>query len=305
MAAFMPHKRYFRIAGISVEVVSDLPFSSNTFDPKFDAFRIDGPGKDLVVLHHHFPPTPQPDFAQSREVYRKAPWAIFETENNWVYGEIVPQKGPLPFNRVAVFNQAYTHGHFYHDTAMKTHYLEGGLTSLTLLPTDQILFSQVLAGRNGCYLHAAGVIMNDRGYAFVGHSEAGKSTITRMLKNKGTVLCDDRIIVRKQPDGFYVHGTWSHGDIPDVSPASAPLAGIFFLHQSDVDHISKVADRTAAMKCILPCLIKPFVTARWWHCMLDVVEEMTTHVPCYDLSFNKKGGIVDMIGAFPQPNHDL
>ena len=58
---------------------------------------------------------------------------------------------------------------------------------------------------------------------FVGHSEAGKSTIVKMLKGQAKILCDDRIIVRKWPEGFRIHGTWGHGEVPDVSPDSAPL----------------------------------------------------------------------------------
>ena len=83
----------------------------------------------------------------------------------------------------------------------------------------------------------AAVILNGQGLIFVGHSEAGKSTTAAMLKNVGVgaglvpalegdhkgsplqveILCDDRNIVRRWEEGWRVHGTWSHGDVPEVS----------------------------------------------------------------------------------------
>jgi len=87
----------------------------------------------------------------------------------------------------------------------------------------------LLADRNAVLLHSAGVIFNGQGLLFVGHSSAGKSTIVTMLKNAacsgafdGTpldveILCDDRNILRRWPAGEQMHGTWSHGDVSDVS----------------------------------------------------------------------------------------
>jgi len=59
----------------------------------------------------------------------------------------------------------------------------GRLGSLSAFPTDQILLARVLAGREGCYLHSGGVILDGGGLLFVGHSEAGKTTLLRMLEH--------------------------------------------------------------------------------------------------------------------------
>jgi hypothetical protein len=63
----------------------------------------------------------------------------------------------------------------------------------------------------GFWAHAAGFVMDSKGLLFVGHSDAGKSTMMKMLRSQGEMLCDDRIIVRRWQDGFRIHGTWSHG----------------------------------------------------------------------------------------------
>jgi hypothetical protein len=116
----------------------------------------------------------------------------------------------------------------------------GGFNSLTALPTDQFFLAQVLAHREGGYLHSSAAILDGQGLLFVGHSEAGKSTTVKMLQGKAEILCDDRNIVRRWPEGFRVHGTWSHGEVPLVSPASAPLKAILFLQQSKKNRLVRL-----------------------------------------------------------------
>jgi hypothetical protein len=171
----------------------------------------------------------------------------------------------------------------------------GNLYSLTLFPTDQILLSRILADREGCYLHAGGVVFNNKGFLFVGHSEAGKSTMVTMLKPEAEVLCDDRMVLRRWPDGFKIHGTWSHGDVPDVSSRSAHLKGIFFIEKASENRLIPIDDRKEAIKKILPFLIKPLPTAKWWHQMFTLAENVTREVPFYSLYFDKSGKVVDLL----------
>ncbi|MEI6261836.1 MAG: hypothetical protein WCR46_18290 [Deltaproteobacteria bacterium] len=41
------HRRYFQIAGITIQVDSDLPIDDHTFHPKFASFRADGPCRGM------------------------------------------------------------------------------------------------------------------------------------------------------------------------------------------------------------------------------------------------------------------
>ncbi len=119
---------------------------------------------------------------------------------------------------MAVFNDDHTHVRIYNDETRTQSWRDGDVASVTMFPTDQIMLSRVLADRGGCYLHSGGVVLNGKGFLFVGHSEAGKSTTMKLLEGVGEVLCDDRNIVRREPGGgFRVYGTWSHGEVPIVS----------------------------------------------------------------------------------------
>jgi len=190
-------------------------------------------------------------------------------------------------------NHDHTRVNIYHNS--KRFFRKGNFHSLSLLPTDQILFARVLAERQGCYLHASGAVLDGNGFLFVGHSDAGKSTIVELLKNKAKILCDDRMIVRKWNDAFRIHGSWSHGDMPEISADSAPLKAIFFLKQDRENMITHISRKPESVKRLLACLVKPLVTADWWDKMLTLVSSMVHEVSCYSLHFDKSGKIVDIL----------
>ncbi|HET6494664.1 MAG TPA: radical SAM protein, partial [Thermoleophilia bacterium] len=279
------HRRHFEIAGITVQVESDLPFGDTTFDRKFAHFAVDGPGGDTVVIHHHFGLPDMEGVERGEEVHRYPPWAISRREGSWIYEGISPDAGDPTLHRVAVFNDDHTRGELYNPDAAREWWRAGGLGSLSMFPSDQIWLARVLADREACYLHSGGMVIDGQGFLFVGHSDAGKSTTMELVRGalgeRAEILCDDRNIVRRWDDGFKVHGTWSHGDVPDVSSAAAPLRAILFLEQSERNEIVPMGDRLLVWQRLLATLIRPLVTAEWWNKELDVLERIVDEVPCF------------------------
>lgn len=285
--------RCYEIAGVSVRLDAGLPFSDRSFDPKFTKFRTSRAGNDSVRLHLRFS---LPDIRKQdlgREVYRKPPWAIYRRRDSWLYLGISPDPSDPTLHKIAIFNDGHTRGRVY-DSA-KELFCAGGLHSLTLFPTDQIVLARVLADRQACYLHAAGMIIDGKGFLFIGHSDAGKSTTVTMLREEGEILCDDRIIVRRWPDGFRIHGTWSHGDIPDVSPNSAPLRAILFLEKADENRLLPIDDPKELVRMLPFFVVKPLVTADWWEKTLDLVGRIAREVPAYRMRFDRSGRIVQQL----------
>jgi MoaA/NifB/PqqE/SkfB family radical SAM enzyme len=290
------HTRHYGIAGITVQVESDLPFSDTTFDKKFESFRTEEPGDDTVVIRHHFGLPDMDGAERGKELYRKPPWAISRRGGSWIYEGIAPEADDPTLHRVAVFSADHARGELYNAEHSEKWWRDGGLGSLTMFPSDQILLARLLADRDGCLLHSGGLLIDGQGFLFVGHSDAGKSTtmqlIRRELGGRVEILCDDRNIVRRWPEGFRVHGTWSHGDVPDVSSASAPLRAILFLEQATGNEIVPLSDRKLMWQRLLATLIRPLVTADWWQKEMDVLEGIVDDVPCYTMRFDKSGAIV-------------
>jgi hypothetical protein len=285
--------RWYSIADVTLEVESDLAFAEDTFSSKLELFRIGSPGQDRVTIRHHFGLPDPGGLELRREVYRKEPWAIYQSPGGWVYLGILPEGCAERLWKVVCFSPDHSLGDIYHPDA--TGFRQGGQTSLTLFPSDQILVARLLADRGGCYLHSAGAVVAGVGVLFVGHSEAGKSTTTQMLMNAGIgaeILCDDRNIVRRFDDGWRVYGSWSHGDIPVVSPASAPLRAVCFLEKADENSLDPLTDRREILQRLLACVIRPFVTTAWWEKTLDVTEQLAAEGRFFRMRFDKSGKIV-------------
>jgi hypothetical protein len=282
---------YFRIAGLTVIVKAALPLNKKTFAPKFKSFAAAAPGRDAVVLDHRLG---IPEFALDLGgiVYKKPPWAVYREGSSWIYLGITAKKGGK-FWLAAVFNSDHSQGLIYHENSKM--FLAGNLASLSLFPTDQIWLARVLAERRAFILHAAGMKIKGQGFLFAGHSEAGKSTTVGLLQDEGEILCDDRMIVRRWPKGFKIHGTWSHGDVTQVSAAAAPLRAVLFLEKAETNRLIPIDDPREILERILPLLVKPLITVDWWEKTLAIVAGLVGEIPAYRMQFDKSGGIKELI----------
>jgi radical SAM protein with 4Fe4S-binding SPASM domain len=289
------HRRYFEIADITIRVESRLPMDEVQFAPALLPFEVKEVGNDLVTVAHEFE-IPNLDLMDlGVRFYSGAPWDAYRKADTITYVCKSDDHGlALPY-QVATFSSDYRHGIIYNRPEAKEVIRKHGFENLTLFPTDQFLIAQLLASRQGCYMHAAGVVLDGQGLLFVGHSEAGKSTVTGMLSGHGEILCDDRIIVRRQKDGLRIFGAWSHGDAPDVSPKSAPLKAVLFVTKSRENRLNEVADRRERFGGLLSCLIKPIVTKEWWKQSLDLLDYMSVAAPCYEMRFDESGEIVPLL----------
>jgi MoaA/NifB/PqqE/SkfB family radical SAM enzyme len=316
------HRRYFRIAGITVRIESDLDFRKIKFKDELMVFSVEGPGEDNVEFRHYFELPDLEGKSLGKELYHNPPWAISRNkEGTWFYRGISPTKGDDSLHRVAVFSADYVRGTIYSMPGDIDRILTDGWQSLSHFPTDQIWLGPLLADRNAVLVHSAAAIVNGKGLVLVGHSEAGKSTTMELLKAENRegrfsaeILCDDRNVLRYWPgkttgqkptsapvkgekrngDGqWLVHGTWSHGTTADVSPSSAPLCAILFLKQDRENKIEPLTDRKKIWRTLLATLIRPMVTAEWWQKELDILERIVHEVPCYTMHFDKSGAIVE------------
>ncbi|MCK4337162.1 MAG: hypothetical protein KAX11_04400 [Candidatus Aminicenantes bacterium] len=292
----LPYNRLYGIAGITVKVESEQPITGSTFQSKFKLFEINSPGQDVICISHYFSMPERKNISFGETMYQKSPWTIYRSPDSWIFEGFSSDEDKDIQKMIAIFDRDYSHARIYHDGPEV--YLKGSLPSLTMFPTDQLFLANVLTTREAFYIHAGGVRLDGQGLLFIGHANAGKSTMVSMLEGSAEVLSDDRMIIRNWPDGFQIHGNWSHGEVPIVSRESAGLRAMFFLEQAIENRIIPLENRHDILKRLLARLIKPYITYQWWNNSLAVVEKLISDVPCYIIEFDKSGRVVELLKRF-------
>lgn len=282
------YERLYQIAGVNIRVTLPFPFTDTTFRENLRAFEVNSGGSDVVTIRHEISLPTIDDKSLGELVYQRPPWSVYRYKGGWLYMPTFVGGDPVIF-----FSYDHLDATIYHNGPDRLR--RGQLQSLTAMATDQIYLAQVMAERAGAFFHASGVVFEGRGILFVGHSEAGKSTMVGLLKDSAHILCDDRIIVRKWPDGFRIHGTWSHGDVPTVSPDDAPLSAVCFLEKANENRIIPIDEPAERRKRLLSCLVRPLETAQWWERMLDLVSDLACNVPCFRVRFDRSAGITSLL----------
>ncbi len=285
---------HFQLADLPIRVESDLPISATTFSQRLKLFEVDGFGKETILIKHHFglPDLQHVDLGE--KIAEQFDLSIFRKRESWIYlSKGFDDSASDYLRQVSFVNPGHTEVEIFseRDTVFK----RGDLAVLSFFPSDWLVIARVLADHQGCMFHSSGVVLDDRGFLFVGHSGAGKSTMVKMLIDKAEILCDERIVVRKGQDGFRIHGTWTHGEIPIFSPSSSPLTAILFLSQASENRITPIQDKVHAIARLGACAFKPLATMDWWEKTLFFMEDLVDKIPCYRLDFDLSGKVIPLL----------
>jgi hypothetical protein len=229
---------------------------------------------------------------------------LFDGSNHWkLYSENghlrldLFDTGTHEKNRAVVLN---------HDFSEATIYVEREkwMTQLMLRPLLEIMSLNVMASQGGLLLHGAAVRDHDRAYLFIGPSGAGKTTISQFwAKKEGdySVLGDERTIVQKEKEGWFVYGTPWPGMGFTVSGERVPLSHIFFIRHGDQNKIEP-ASKSVLFQELFTQVFSSFWNAETLHQITETCERLITEVPSYLLPFEKSPDITDVISDFCQKN---
>jgi hypothetical protein len=153
-------------------------------------------------------------------------------------------------------------------------------------PVDQALLMYLLAAREGVIHHAAGFALEGRGYAFLGRSRAGKTTLSRLLLGRPgwEPLSDDRVVVRRVGAEYLLFGTPWPGEAGLAVNASHPLGGLCFLRQGREHRLEPLTPREA-MERLLPVSSVPWFDRDALGPVLALLGSVAAAVPAWELVF--------------------
>jgi hypothetical protein len=163
-------------------------------------------------------------------------------------------------------------------------------------PTIELLMVNYLARVGSIIVHASGIDYRGKGLLFVGESGAGKSTLTKIWnkKNGVEILSDDRIIIRKRNDQYWMYGTPWHGDAKFASPAKVKLEKVFFIKHGPANSAKAVAGSFPLLQ-FLKASFPPYWDKNCMEFAMEFFNDLVAAVPCRELSFVPDAGIVEFV----------
>ncbi len=157
-----------------------------------------------------------------------------------------------------------------------------------------------VAGVDAFLIHSSAVIVDGKGFLFVGPSEAGKSTVAE-LSQAHHVLGDEMNLVRDTGNGMVVAGTLFNGLFKDKTPGEAPLAGIFLLKQAPHHALSEVplleGVTALASEIVPPVGLDEIPTRDTLPQMMDLAEKLVAKTDLKYLEFLPDEGFWNVIAA--------
>lgn len=296
----MPYESRIDVAGCRIDIDSTFPILNNHLDRAYAAF-LDTPSDTFadLLFEVHLEAGLPTDPANLPVVFDCSPsWSMFRDDGTlWIRRQSPSHPDPFWVARLSLdFRETtvYCGDPFVIRSATGVQ-----LVNPVSYPLDQILLMCGLARRDGVILHGAGLSAAGRGFVFLGRSGAGKTTLSRLLAEnlRGTLLSDDRVIVRKRQDGYSMHGTPWPGEAGIATNGSAPLTALLFLVQAEENRIMPVTP-TAALERLLPVASVPWYDAGMTSAALSTCEQLTQDVPAFDLRFTPDRRVADLVAEF-------
>jgi hypothetical protein len=287
------------VAGIIVHFVADNK-TSLVYPETHHQFIVEE-GKPDLSLQIHYGPLPK--LGLKEKLFESGGlWALYRSDDNYEIVFSAKVLGPEPY-QVAIIDSKFESGDLF--VRPREDHESDYSVNATKYPLDEVCMVNLLARGRGVELHSCGVNYKGHGMIFTGTAGSGKSTIARLWQQDKdtTVLCDEKIIVRKTGNRLWMYGTPWRSDARISSPEGIPLESIFLIRHSSENIALPLKTSDAVSRLFVRCY-PTFWDETCLSYTLDFIGQIAERIPCYELGFVPDESILDflkkMIAAEPQ-----
>ena len=278
-----------KVAGLVFSILPTGTIRRFSLDEDYVAFKTDD--EPQVVLETTRKELPFTKYR--KQVFNAYTWDYYQAEERHVFNFFYSPENRCPERRL-VLEPDLKRGEIILPKVVRNK--NRVLRNPFAYPLDQVLTITLLYQKQGILIHSCGFVYKEKGYLFIGTSGAGKSTLAQILgKDKGgLILSDDRIVVRKRDECFYIHGTPWHGTAGIVSPEKALLRGLFFLKKGERNLLQRLSIPDTVSR-LIKCSFPPFWDKVGMASTLKICEDIATSIPCFEFSFLPDDRAFDLI----------
>lgn len=284
-------KIYIKIADIIIEIFSADPDLPLGLDGDIAFFSCPQANPDLSMEASWT--TLDENFGGRKIFDSGGAWQLYSRDDEYWFCCTSPFLGKVPYKAARIGHDFVSGKVFLHRPYFETSHSVYPLQ----YPLDELLVLNLLSRGRGAEIHACGIVdAEGDGYLFAGPSGAGKTTLAKLwVRERGvTILSDDRIILRKEGNRIWMHGTPWHGEAELASPSQALLKHIFFIRHG---HKNSLEPKTGAGAAALlfahsfPVFYNPEALSF----TIDFYGMVSSLVPCDELAVVPNREIVDFI----------
>jgi hypothetical protein len=199
---------------------------------------------------------------------------------------IYSQQNPNEIQQIAILDESFTQWKVY------SHPMDNGKINPLRYPMGPIIMHYLTVKSEAVMIHASCVFDGEKGRIFTGFSGAGKSTISQIWSEAGNqVINDDRLIIRKRDDSYYVYNTPMY--YRDISK-KAPLNSVFLISHWPENRMKRLSGAMAVSKVMAFCIQNNF-DRFFIQNKLNFLADMCLKVSVFELGFVPNASVVDFV----------
>lgn len=283
------HTLYINIAEFSIQLLSD---SILELEEGYLPFMVDKIENEPDITIQCFAGIPENPFKNDVLVFEAENeeqkfYSIYKVGNELGF-IIYNQQTKNEIQQIALLDSTFAHWKVYSELTPSNHILA------LKYPLGPIVMLYMTLNSDAVLMHASCAYDGQSARLFSGFSGAGKSTISQLWAASGnSIINDDRIIIRKQQNGYFVHNTPMY--YKDM-PKKAPLSSIYLISHFPENKAKRITGALAISKVMAFCIQnnydKQFIQSR-----LIFFSELCLQIPVYELGFVPNESVVNYVLA--------